>query len=112
MLVSSSFLDSVEGMFLVLAIPGEPSIYDLVFVISSNSSKLLVTTDLGIGLEVKTFAWSVGTLSLPLIGVAGLTASVDIGCGDGKTKPMLIFPTCLTAAILKDGTAKSYYKKI
>ena len=114
---SLEFLDSVEDMLFTPTTLGELSTYDPVVALSSNSSKLFVTTDL-VGVEVKNFAWSVGILSLPLIGVASGTfdrlagtASDDFGCGDENTKPMLIIPTFLTAAILKDGTAKSYYKK-
>ena len=105
-------------MFCVLTTLGDPSVYDLVFALSSNSGKLLVATDL-VGVEVKKFSWFAGILSLPLIGVvSGIfdrlagTASDDFGCGDENTKPMLIIPTFLTAAILIDGTAKSYYKKM
>ena len=115
---SLAFLDSVEDMFFVLTVLGEFSGYDSVFALSCSSNKLLVATDL-VDVEVKNFVWPVGILSLPLIGVtSGIfdrlagTASDDLGCGDGKTKPMLIIPTFLTAAILRDGTAKSYHKKM
>ena len=107
----SVFLDSVEDIFFALIILGEPSLYEPLS--SKSIGKLLVPIDCA-GVEVKNFAWSVGTLSLPLVGVAsGIvdkligTASDDSCCGDGYNKPMLNIPTFLTAAIFKDGTAKS-----